>query len=370
MSISRSRNNQHKVYIPSSARTNQYLLVKFPVTDELINLNKQLIDKSSEQPYQKFYQHLADSFFGINNKLDIESGQFIANEKFSRIRYSPEKLTVQTDQEILFLYSPRNHYSQNTYINGKKRVRIITLVFLANGDNVRQTSAEFHKNVLAALHEFIEINHINKSLVRVSDHQHLTYDLFSKDKGVTGTQTHKLRTLKNRYAADDISLPDKRDVLTYVVADLPINRRIKELLNADKSKAKAYQPLYDLISHAFIESANKQHLFEGAILANGLTPIVRSRLEEDHKAAGELQKLSFNPFEPNNNFTLHFDGDCLVDSVQFVIIATKDHKTSQGYGKFLNLVEQALRATAEKLNYVTAKEELVIRLHQHLGYDL
>ena len=370
MPISRSRNNQHKVYIPSYARTNQYLMVKFPLTDELINLHSKLIDRTSEQPYQKLYQHLADSFFDVNNKLDIESGQFIANEKFSRIRYSPEKLTVQTEQEILFMYSPRNHYSQNAYINGKKRIRGITLIFLANGDNVRQTSAEFHKNVLLALNEFIDIHQINKSTVRVCDHQHLTYDLFSKDKGVTGTQTHKLRTLKNRYAADDFILPEKRDVLTYAVADLPINRRIKELLNIDKSKEQPYQPLYDLISHAFIESAHKQHLLEGAILANGLTPIVRSRLEEKHKAAGDLQKLSFNPFEPNNTFTIHSDGNFLVDSIKFVIIATKDHKTSQGHGKFLNLVEQALRSTAEKLGYDNSKEELVIRLHQHIGYDL
>ena len=72
MSISRSRNSQHKVYIPSSARTNQYLLVKFPLTDELINQHSQLMDRTSEQPYQKFYQHLADSFFDVNNKLDIE----------------------------------------------------------------------------------------------------------------------------------------------------------------------------------------------------------------------------------------------------------------------------------------------------------
>ncbi|NQZ23293.1 MAG: DUF3083 family protein [Colwellia sp.] len=370
MPISRSRNNQHKVYIPSSARTNQYLLVKFPFTDELIAQHSQFIDSTSEQPYQKLYQQLAESFFDINNKLDIESGQFIANDKFSRIRYSPEKLTVQTEEQILFLYNPRNHYSQNTYINGKKRVRGISLVFLANGDNVRQTSAEFHKNVLLALNEFISVNHINKEQVRVCDHQHLTYDLFAKDKGVTGTQTHKLRTLKNRYAADEISLPEQKDVLTYAIVDLPINRRIKELLNIDKSQALPYQPLYDLISHVFIESANKQHLYEGAIVANGLTPIVRSRLEEKYKADGELQKLSYNIFEPNNRFTLLSAGDCLVDSIKFVIIATKDQKTSQGYGKFLNHVELALRSTAEKLGYINEKEELVIRLHQHLGYDL
>ena len=63
MPISRSRNSQHKVYIPSSARNNQYLMVKFPLTDELINTHSKLMDRTSEQPYQKLYQHLADSFF-------------------------------------------------------------------------------------------------------------------------------------------------------------------------------------------------------------------------------------------------------------------------------------------------------------------
>jgi hypothetical protein len=370
MAISRSRNSQHKVYIPSSARTNQYLLVKFPLTDDLLSKYAALIDKTSELPYQKLYQTLADSFYEISDKLNIDSGQFIANDKFSRVRYSPEKLTVQTEQQLLFLYSPKNHFSQNSYINGKKRVKSITLLFLANGDDVRQTSAKFHKKVTLAVNEFATNVGINTSDIRVCDHQHLTYDLFSRDKGITGTQTHKLRTIKNRYAADDITLPEKRDVLTYAVVDLPINRRIKNMVEIDKTAPQPYQALYQKISDTFIAAAKHQGLLNGAVIANGLTPIVRNSTAENIVEDGELIKLGYNPFEPTNTISCLSDNDSLVDSVKFVIIATHEHKTAQGYGKFLNLVEQALHSMSENLDYVDEKEELIVRLHQHLGYDL
>jgi hypothetical protein len=370
MAISRSRNTQHKVYIPSSARKNHYLLVKFPVTDDLLAKHNHLIDKTSERPYQKFYQMLADNLYTISNELDIESAQFIANDKFSRVRYSPEKLTVQTDQQILFLYNPRNHYNQNTYINGKKRVKNISIVFLANGDDVRAESANFHKKVTQSVSKFADVLDINLGDIRVCDHQHLTYDLFANDKGVTGTQTHKLRTIKNRYSADDIVLPTKRDVLTYAVIDLPINRRLKNIVEINKEQPAPYQALYDLIKEAFVASATKQGLLDGAVLANGLTPIVRNSDKETLIEDGELYKLGYNPFEASGKISYVSDGDCLVDAVKLVLVATVDHKTPHGYGKFLNQVELALRSTAEKLNYVNDKEELVVRLHQHIGYNL
>lgn len=370
MPISRSRNTQHKVYIASSARENQYLLVRFPLTDDLIAKYSHLIDKNSEQPYLKLYQTLADTFYDINNKLGIESGQFIANDKFPRVRYSPEKITVQTEQQILFLYNPRNHYSQNSYIDGKKRVNQISLMYLANGDDVRSTSAKFHKKVVQAVTNLIKEINVSSLDVRICDHQHITYDLFAKEKGITGTQSHKFRTIKNRYAADDITLPAQRDVLTYAVVDLPINRRIKDLMTVDKSQTEPYLPLYEFISATFMESAKQQNLTDGAVIANGLVPIVRNSIKEQIEDDGEIQKLGYNPFEPEHRFSFVSSGDCLVDSIKFVIIATKDHKTNQGYGKFLNQVELALRSTAEKLNYVYDREELVIRLHQHVGYSL
>lgn len=50
---------------------------------------------------------------------------------------------------------------------------------------------------------------LSKEKLRVSDHQHLTYDSFAKDKGVEGTQVHKFRSMSSRYLADETNLPKK-----------------------------------------------------------------------------------------------------------------------------------------------------------------
>ena len=82
MAISRARNTQHKVYIPTSARGNQYLMAKIPLSDELLAKYSDLIDEDADKPYEKFYQTLSSLFFKINDGLAIESSHFIANDIF------------------------------------------------------------------------------------------------------------------------------------------------------------------------------------------------------------------------------------------------------------------------------------------------
>ncbi|KGJ92807.1 DUF3083 family protein [Colwellia psychrerythraea] len=77
-----------------------------------------LIEQNSETPFEKLYQYLVDKFFAINDKFSLESAQFIANDKFSRVRFSPDKFTAQTKQQVLFLYNPKYHTSRNTFFNG------------------------------------------------------------------------------------------------------------------------------------------------------------------------------------------------------------------------------------------------------------
>ncbi len=368
MQLSRTRNAQHKVYIPSSARENQYLLAKFKVTDEFIARFSDLIDENSEHPYENLYHSLSATFFKINGDLDIESSQFVANDKFSRIRFSPEKLTSQTEQQILFLYNPRYHFGQNTYFNGKKRVEKINLIFLANGDEVRLDSAKFHQKVKKAITLFTEQVGLTKEEVRICDHQHLTYDLFAKDKGLTGTQPHKFRSITNRYIADDILLPANTDALTYAIVDIALNRRIRELVDIDASALNPYTPLYNFIADAFISAAKDHNLNNGAVIANGLLPIVRRSDDEIVAANGELQMLGYNPENISCGYICKWSADKLVDTVQLVFFASQQNQTSHGYGKFLNQIEQTLHALADKLGYVHDKEEMLVRFHQHIGF--
>ena len=178
MAISKTKNAQHKVYIPEFARENQYILAKFKISDSLLEQYSSLIDQNSSKPYQRFYEKLADIFFDINNELGIENGQFIANDKFPRVRYSPVKIAAQTEQQIVFLYNHKYHCSQKSYYDGKYLVRRINLVFLANGDDIRVDSANFHKKVNKALSFLAEELSLSEGEIRLSDHQHLTYDFW------------------------------------------------------------------------------------------------------------------------------------------------------------------------------------------------
>ncbi len=370
MSISRTRNAQHKVYIPTSARENQYLMAKFVLNDELIEKYASLIDTNANEPYAKFYQILAQMFFKINDELAIESSQFIANDKFARVRFSPEKITSQTDQQLLFLYNPEYHTSQNAFFDGDKKAKKITLLFLANGDEIRIQAAKFHQRVKQAIAKFSEEVGLNKEAVRVNDHQHLTYDLFAKYKGVEGSQVHKFRSMTNRYLADQQNLPTNTDALTYAVVDFPINRRIRSLVETSDNELGCYNELYNLIADAFITSAKNQNLFNGAVIANGLVPIIRKGDDENVITNGELLMLGYNPAHSSCGYTCKWDSNKLVDAIQLVFVACDQNKSSHGYGKFVNQIEQALRALAQRLDFINDKEEMLVRLHQHVGFYL
>ena len=370
MPTSRTRNTQHKVYIPSSARDNQYLMAKIPLTTEILTKYADLIDESSTQPYAQMYKKLATIFFNINDELSIESSQFIANDKFARVRYSPEKTISQTKQQLLFLYNPKYHTSQNTFFDGEIKAKKLTLLFLANGDELRVNSAAFHRQVINAITKFTAQIGINKQKVRVSDHQHITYDLFAKDKGVEGIQVHKFRSIANRYLTEDQTLPSDTDALTYAVVDFPLNRRIRSMVAADENMGEQYNELYNLIADAFISSAKNQNLHNGAVIANGLVPIVRKGEDENVIANGELLMLGYNPSHTSCGYTCKWDSAKLVDTIQLIFVASDENKNAHGYGKFVNQIELALRAFAQRLDFVNEKEEMLVRLHQHIGFSL
>lgn len=370
MSISRTRNAQHKVYIPTSARENQYLMAKFELTDQLLEKYASLIDINTSEPYAKFYQALAKIFFNINDELAIESSQFIANDKFARVRFSPEKLTSQTEQQLLFLYNPAYHTSQNSFFDGDIKAKKITLLFLANGDEIRVQAAKFHQQVKQAITKFSEETGLDKKEVRVCDHQHLTYDLFAKNKGVEGSQVHKFRSMTNRYLADEQNLPENTDALTYAVVDFPLNRRIRSLVKTNDNDLNCYNELYNLIADAFISSAKNQNLYNGAVIANGLVPIVRKGEDENVIASGELLMLGYNPSHSSCGYTCKWDSNKLVDNIQLIFVASEQNKSAYGYGKFVNQIEQALRSFAQNLDFVNEKEEMLVRLHQHIGFYL
>jgi hypothetical protein len=80
--------------------------------------------------------------------------------------------------------------------------------------------------------------------------------------------------------------------------------------------------------------------------------------------------LGYNPSHSSCGYTCKWDSNKLVDTIQLIFVASDQNKNSHGYGKFVNQIEQALRSFSKELGFINEKEEMLIRLHQHIGFNL
>ena len=318
MSIVRKRSANHKAFIPSNARDNQYILAEFPITDELIAHVCPELSQESPQPYFTFYQSLSQKLFALANQFEIGGCIFVANDKLVRVRYSQEMHQWQTSQQILFYYDPKTHELQNSFYDATIRAQKVTMLFLATGDELRVNAAGFHERVSTLLKEYQAHFSLPKDGVRLRDHQHLTYDVFAKQKGCLGVSAHKMRSIPERYNSQGVNLPEKHSAVTYAVINVSINNRLLNMVDIDPNSADPYNPLYTYLTDTFSLVAKRFNLNNGALIANGLVPIVRSSEHELVSRVGELQMLGYNPEQSPCGIVSRWQADQLVDTVQLM----------------------------------------------------
>ncbi|QBG36072.1 DUF3083 family protein [Litorilituus sediminis] len=369
MSIIRKRSAAHKAYLPSNVRDNQYILAEFALTDELLDALSGKYSTVKPQPYYDVYHYLSTAFFSLTTKFELSNCQFIANDKLARVRFSQEMHQWQTNQQILFYYNPEQHHLKKSFFDGSKRAKKICLLFLATGDDIRQNAAGFHGKVVNVLGQFCQEMSLKMDDVRVRDHQHLTYDLFAKEKGCASTQVHKLRQIDKRYASQHVELPINHSAMNYAVINLNINNDILNLVELDNSSQDPYNPLYTHLTNVFTLAAKQYNLNNAALIANGLVPIVRYSIHEIVSRVGELQMLGYNPEQTPCGIVSKWDANELTDTIQLIFVATKENSTEYGYGRFLNQIEQAMQLMAKELGISPSKNELLIRFHQHVAYN-
>ena len=211
---------------------------------------------------------------------------------------------------------------------------------------------------------------LTSSNIRIRDHQHITYDLFAKQKGYSGVTAHKMRAIPERYKSQQVYLPEDNAAITYAVINLTINNRIVSMVDIDPKSLDSYNPLYTYLTDTFSLVAKRFNLNNGALIANSLVPIVRFSEQEIVSRIGELQMLGYNPLQSPCGIISKWQADQLVDDIQLIFVASKDNNNDHGYGKFLNQIQKALRLFATELKIVPEKEELTVRFHQHIAYNL
>ncbi|WP_448551587.1 DUF3083 family protein [Thalassotalea montiporae] len=369
MSIIRKRTAPQKAYIPVNARDNHYLLAEFPLTDRLIEA-LQTQPSKVEGEYESVYQTLSAKLFELSQHYEITNALFIANDKLARVRYSQEMHQWQTNQQILFYYNPSYHQLQKSFYDASYRAEKITLLFLAIGSDIRINAASFHAKVSQLLLEFEATLNLGSLNFRLRDHQHLTYDLFEKQKSGADSKAHKLRTINVRYASQSVELPASQRQMTYATINIPVKSDLVNLADIDPSSDDPYNPFYTLITDAFSNAAQRFNLNNGALIANGLIPIVRCNEHETVSRVGELQMLGYNPELSPCGLMSKWDARHLVDHIQLVFVATKDNQTDLAHARFLNQIEMAVKQMAQTLAFDPKHDEVTVRFHQHIAYNL
>lgn len=351
--------NYNRVYIPTNARNNQYILAEFK-PDNVFYDSFDNIDKC--------YERIAKNLFNICDKNALHNVHLIANDKLPITRFHEESYCLETEKQILFFYNPKYHEAHKSYWVKGQQARKIRLLFLATGDELRANAAKFHNKVLDTLVE-LKTTLPNEVNFKIRDHQHLTYDLYSRLKGHKETYGYKLRSLYPRYQARNCNVPESHSEMSYVSFSLPVSRTMKDnfshLLQDD-----TYTQFYAYLEDKFFSACSKKQLTQAAFVADGRLPLVRNSRIDKSGQNSELQKLSFDSDLPSLQLKAFWDKESLVDTLHFVVVAKSDDKRDVGYGKFMNSVESMIRLYAEELKIEPTKQDLNVRFFQHISYVL
>lgn len=369
MSIIRKRSASSKAYLPVNIRENHYLLAEFPLSQQLINLYAKH-EFSTPAHYGDLYQKFSSLLFSLSQKYEIKNSLFIANDKLARVRFSDEMHQWQTNQQILFYYNPAYHEIQKSFYDANYRAEKVTLLFLATGSEIRVNAASFHSRVSQLLKEFEQTLKMGYLGIRLRDHQHLTYDLFSSAKGSNETRAHKLRPITVRYNSQQVKLPTSCSQMIYATVNIPVNNHLVSLAEIDLSSKDPYNPLYTLISDAFTQASKRYNLNNAALIANGLIPIVRKSEHDTVSSVGELQLLGYNVNQPACGIICKWDAKTLVDNIQLIFVVDRELQSEQGYAHFLNQIEKAITLMTTELEISPQHEEMIIRFHQHIAYNI
>ena len=365
-SILRKRRASEKVYVPKEARDNQYVIAEMPLTDKLIELVVGKIDLSSEQPYQKFYQKLAKLAFDVVEEYDISHANFVANNRLVRVRYSQEQQVLHTEQQSFFFYSPEHNSTFKGYYDAKVRSNKVKFLFLAIGNELRVNSGEFHDKVYRAVQEISKRIGLAPDELKMRDHQHLTYDIFAKEKGKKDSITHTFREISARYLQQGYEIKGKSNFITYAVVSIPMSRRLLKNVELDYEAKDVFAPLYEKVAQVFKSSADKHDLTQAAMIANGNSVIVRYDENENTLFNGEIISLGFNPKNDKADIVCLFEPEKLVDNIRLVFFATEFDETHKTYGKFVNQVTKAINTLANELDWNKERDYMLMRLHQQV----
>lgn len=365
-SLVAKRSNAQKVYVPANARENQYLLLSFRPSYELVSqLTQQLTDD-----YGLFYQILSQQFFELCEAHGLHNTHVIANQKLARVRFNEEQQIIETAEQLLFFYNPGYHTGHHSFVEKSQLAEKIDFLILSTGENVRENAHYFHQQTIELLNDLAKRFAIPLSEFKIKDHQHLTYDIYAPERGDRQTKTHGLRDLSFRYQQQSLELPIDFNRQTYAIANLPMTLRLSKTVEYETNSEPCYGRLYQRIADEFDAIAKKYELSKVAFLANGKAPIVRLANDNNVLLGKELNYLYFDLQKESSSMLGAWQNDELTDTLYLVFCADEVALYRNSYAKFVNQLTLAVKELCLTLGYEPQKDVVMLRFFQHLSYQL
>lgn len=365
-SIIRKHRASEKVYVPENARDNHYIIAEMPLTDKLIELIGENVDSTLEKPYQDFYQKLSKLAFDVVEECSIDHANFVANNRLVRVRNSDEQQVLHTDKQSYFFYNPKHNSTFKGYFDGAIRSNKVKFLFLATGENLRENAARFHQRVFKAVNLLSQRIGLEPGKLKVRDHQHITFDIFARQKGSRESVSHNFREISARYLQQDVVVDGAYTAVTYAVVSVPMTRRLLKGTEIDYDGNKPYGQLYTKIYQAFSEASQKNQISHATMIANGMSPIVRFDEKESTIHNGDIISLGYNPGKEKGEISSQWQADTLVDTIRLVFFATDYDESHKAYGKFVNKVIRSIEMMASTLDWKHDKDYMLMRMNQQL----
>ncbi|MBE0363323.1 hypothetical protein PULV_a3511 [Pseudoalteromonas ulvae UL12] len=360
-SIIHKRSSANKVYVPGNARDNHYLLVSFrPEHVALATTDPRFADN---------YRQFSEQFFALCQRYELHNTHIIANGKLARVRYGEEQQHIETDEQIIFFYHPAMHTGHHLFVNEAQTVDKIDLLFLASGEQLRETAYLFHQQVMALMAEFALLMNVPLNQIKVKDHQHLTYDLYAHKRGHKQTKTHGLRQLSYRYQEQGLEISPHSQNLTYAITNIPVNLTMRQKIHQEFDEHIRYRDFYQSVITQVTRLCRQYELSHWVLVANGQIPLIRATTQHAESARRELLDIGMDAVQAYQPL-IFVDEAQLVDSLSLVFIATDQDLQRNGYGKFVNQLTMMIKELSVSLGLEPERDALILRFFQHLSYKL
>lgn len=363
----RKRGAAHKVSVSEFARENQIMLVSLKLTD--IDPYNFLDAKSIGTP-REVLNYLNSLLFSLCKHHNVVNSCFIYSNKIPRVLFSEENQCFETEQQLIYMYNPKQVFGHKVLISDQQNDQTIQLLFLAQGDRLRYNAARFHQRVNRVLHDFAQQIGVCQSLFKLDDQQHLTFDIFAKNKGQKQTIIHGFRPVKFRYMQQSLIVPETTVAMTYAVATVPIKRDVLFNCAIDYDAPDPYNPLYSYISDVFVNISKQYNVNHQVLIGDAKIPMLRHDNERYVIPKGELVFLGCNNQQSSGSYMSQWDSKRLVDSMTIVFIANEDNYNKRGYGRFVNQICEVIKTFSSQLNIEPEHESVMVRFHQNISYEL